>query len=193
MKKSLILVLSSLFLFSCKKETKPYDCYQCYVSNMIESTFSLSYDKINKKEILHETFLDDEKYYGNYYIINSQEELNDFYNIDNLQIDEKEKENYSLLPTSSSMSMFIVQIPKGYKVEKRSNIQQELNNKDVILVTTNFYYYSSHPEIVYSHIDLKKDETIKENYTYSYFYIYNYYYSSIIKENSIRFIYNLVS
>lgn len=193
MKKILSLCLSIFLLFSCKKENRPYDCYQCFFSNMILVNHSLPYQDINMKQIQKDNLNLDNTYYGNYYIINSQTELDSFYSDENLLVDSNDKDNYSLLPTSSSMAFFIVQIPKGYRAYRRSNSQQELNNKDIILITTNFYYYTSHPEIVYCYIDLKKDDSLVEDSTFSFLYIYNSYYSSIIKDGNIRFVYSVNS
>lgn len=191
MKKLKLLFSSILLLTSCSSSSGPYDCYQCYISNMIESSCTLSYDSINKKEIVHEDILQDEKYYYNYYIMNTEEEVESFYSIDNLQVDEKEKEKNYTLKENNSMIYFFLQIPKGYKAYRRNNIQQALKSGEVVLMTTNFYYYVAHPEIVYCFIDLKKDETITDNYVYSFYYVYDSYYSSVIEEGSIRAIYSL--
>lgn len=186
-------LLLSLFLFtSCSKNNAPIDCYQCFLGNMIVSSISMDYSSINKKQIQHDDFILDKDYYSNYYVINNNVELNNFYSNNELNIDENEKNrNLSFDEENKSRCYFINQIPKGYKAYKRNNVQQELKDESIVLITTNFYYYLSNTDISYCYIDIKKDDSVKEDYIYSFFYEYDKYYANIIKNNSIRIIYNL--
>ena len=140
------------------------------------------------KEIQHENFLTESVFYANYYIINNEEELNRFYENKDIAFNSEEKNSLNL--NSSSLSYFFVQIPKGYKAYKRNNKVQELSDGKNILLTENFYYYVSTEEIVYLNIDLVKDDTVLDNYTFNFYYKYDYFYSNVIK-NNIRFIYSL--
>lgn len=190
--KKKILLLSLFLLTSCSKNNSPVDCYQCFLGNMIVSSITKDYSSINQKQIQHGDFILEKEYYSNYYVINSNEDLNSFYLNNEIIIDESEKNRYSILDEESkSRCYFINQIPRGYKAYKRNNVQQELNDESIILITTNFYYYLSNTDISYCYIDIRKDDTVKEDYVYSFFYEYDKYYQDVIKDNSIRIIYNL--
>ena len=188
MKRILPIIFLAFLLFSCKQNNRPYYCHKCYIDNMVLSSHTISYEKINMKEIQHENFLTDSVFYANYYIINNEEELNRFYENKDIAFNSEEKNSLNL--NSSSLSYFFVQIPKGYKAYKRNNKVQELSDGKNILLTENFYYYVSTEEIVYLNIDLVKDDTVLDNYTFNFYYKYDSFYSSVIKDN-IRFIYSL--
>jgi|GEM_PF-1720232 hypothetical protein len=183
-------LLLSLSLLSCSEDTYGYNCYQCYYSTQITSSLSLPYSSITQKKVINQ--LDDKSltssYYVNYYITNTQTELNTFYSQNNLTIDPKEKIKYETLDENTMRLFVIAQIPKGYKTVRRNDEQQSKKDGGVELITSNLYFYETKPETSYCYLDVTKDESITEDYVYSFFYIINSSYSTIIKENQIRFL-----
>lgn len=183
-------LLLSLALLSCSNDTYGYKCYQCFYSTLIVSTLSLPYSSITQKEVINQ--LDDKSltssYYVNYYIVNTQTELNDFYSQNNLTVDSKEKVKYETLDENTMRLFVIAQIPKGYKTIRRNDEQQSKKDGGVELITSNLYFYETKPDTTYCYLDVVKDESITEDYVYSFFYIINSSYSAIIKENQIRFL-----
>jgi len=129
-------------------------------------------------------------FYYNTYVINTERELTSFYSLSGVSVDTKEITDNNPLTADKMIVYIISQIPAGYKAYKRDNIQQTGNDGKVVLITDNFYYYASRPEISYCNIDLKKDDTVKDDYSYSFYYSLYTDYSSIIKEDSIRVILN---
>ena len=189
-KNSLLLtILSSFSLFSCKSSLNN-NCYQCYIGNMIVSSFTLPYASISDKTCLVKTKdeeLNKKPFYYNSYVINTERELSSFYSLSGVSVDTKEITDNEPLVKDKMIVYIISQIPAGYR---RDNIQQTGNDGKVVLITDNFYYYASRPEISYCNIDLKKDDTVTANYSYSFYYSLYDEYSSIIKDDSIRVILN---
>ncbi len=185
-------IMSSFSLFSCKSSLNN-NCYQCYIGNMIVSSFTMPYAKISDHPCLVKTKdeeINSKAFYYNTYVINTERELTSFYSLSGVSVDTKEITDNNPLTADKMIVYIISQIPAGYKAYKRDNIQQTGNDGKVVLITDNFYYYASRPEISYCNIDLKKDDTVKDDYSYSFYYSLYTDYSSIIKEDSIRVILN---
>ena len=86
---------------------------------------------------------------------------------------------------------FIMDTPKGYRAYKRDNMQGVLKDQGLTLLTDNFYYYASKPDIFFCQIDLKEDSSITKSGTYSFYYQTSRKYADYLSEDSIRVIYNI--
>ena len=169
--------------------------YKCYLGNMVISSFSIDKDEIKQKKIQSESLSDntDNEYFVNIYPLKDQDEVDSFYKDTGSNIKSDEKNKYQTLKENQMMIYFIADIPKGYEAYKRDNIQGELVDQGNLLLTDNFYYYSSRTDFFYCLIDLKKKNSITADGTYSFFYITsNKYKDTLIPEN-IRVIYNITN
>lgn len=187
--KTLLISLASL-LVSCGKSVEK-NCYQCFLGNMIVSSFDLAESEIEDKKIQNEVTSSDNEYYANIYLLKTQEDVDEFFKTNTANIDMKEIHEYRALPENMMMTYFIAEVPEGYKAYKRSNIQGELMDQGLILLTDNFYYYASKPDIFYCQIDLKPEPVNTSITTFSFFYYMSSRYSDVIKSENIRILYNI--
>ncbi len=155
------------------------------------SSFSIAKDNISQKKVQSENI--DGEYYSNMYFLSSQKEVNDFYSNENYSISASEKETNRKLKETLMLVYFIMDIPKGYKAYKRDNIQGELVDQGLTLLTDNFYYYASKPNVFYCMLDLKEDSSITEDGIYSFYYLTSRKYQDLLSLDSVRIIYNVES
>lgn len=153
------------------------------------SSFSMPEEDINEKKIQKENISGE--YYANMYFLSSQDDVNKFYSNQDFSISATEKETNRKLKETMMLVYFIMDIPKGYKAYKRNNIQGELVDQGLTLLTDNFYYYASKPTIFYCMLDLKKDDSITEQGIYSFYYQTSRKYKDLLNLDSIRIIYNI--
>ena len=188
-KKSLLLSLSILFssiLFSCNKSST-YACYQCYYGKEIPLSLSLPYDDIKDKELQNDILnlnLESPLYFNDY-LIENDEDTNAFLKTDGLSYT---KDDISLLDfkTNSDVKLiFFVQIPKGYKVGRKENIQEKENDTE-IFITPNFYFYQNRTTISYFTINLEKDDTVTSNTIYSTVLLIRSTFVDTLKNTNIR-------
>lgn len=158
---------------------------------MVVSSFTLDKEEINHKTIQSEKIDEENKYHFNMYFIEDQSALDEFYENEGSSIDDIEKKKYKTLDDNLSAVYFILDTPIGYQAYKRDNIQAEIKDQGLIMVTDNFYYYASKPSIFYCVIDLKEDSDITNQGTYSFFYLVSRKYSDKIKEENVRMMYKV--
>lgn len=131
-------------------------------------------------------------HYGEIIPLTSQKEAIDFFSTKGYSFSNKEIEKNTVFQEDEILVYFFVQIPKGYEAFKRNNIQGILpNEKDQILLTDNFYFYGSRPDIFYCNIDIKKEETITQDHLFSFYFSISTVFSTLVKEDTIRLIYQL--
>lgn len=186
--KKTVLFLLTLSLSSCTYIRS--GCFQCFYGNMIVSSCSMEYGYIKEKqvEVSHED--PEEKYYFNVFPITSQEQLNDFYlNTPSLIYDQSERDRYGTLPEDSMYLFFFVQIPQGYDAYKPNN-KQKTTPEGTIMITENFYYYESRPEISYSLVNLKENKEKENTSVFSYFYIVDSQYQDRLKIDNLRVLFD---
>lgn len=171
-----------LLLTGCQHNIET-DAYRCYLGKMMVSTFVLPGDDINHKVIQNETI--DGTYYCNLYFLHGQTAIYDFYK-EQPSISKEEQEKNIRLKDSLMLIYGIIDTPKGYKAYKRDNIQGTLVDQGLTLLTDNFYYYANRPDKFYCQIDLKKEEGITEQGTYSFYYVTSSQYQSLLSEDSVR-------
>lgn len=168
MKKKIFLLALAL-ITGCNNDTSySKTCYQCFFGNEIELSLSCSYDFLNdKKELQNDITSDDGLYHFNYYVLRTIEEVNTFYNNQDIVFSSSDKE---LLSDDESYTkiVFIAQIPKGYRAFKRNNFQYRKSENEEIFLTSNFYTYNKRREVAYCFFDVIKNDEIKENYIYSF-------------------------
>ncbi len=185
MKKKSLLLLSTL-LFSCSPDE---ETFKCIYSNMYEASFALPNRLVNQKIIIDNENIDTEQNYYNIYILHNLEERNEFLRTENLSYSEGDYIDFSI--TSDNIYLVIIAlIPPNYRAYKRPNIQY-IRNDEEILVTDNFYYYINRKDNSYLYIDLVKDATITNYYTYSFYYILDSSYTEQLTSENIAVYYNL--
>ncbi len=155
------------------------------------SSFSIAKDNIVQKKVQSEDI--DGTYYANMYFLSSQKDVNDFYSNEDYSISSSEKETNRKLKETLMLVYFIMDIPKGHKAYKRDNVQGELVDQGLTLLTDNFYYYASKPNTFYCMLDLKEDSSITEDGIYSFYYLTSRKYQDLLSLDSIRIIYNVES
>lgn len=189
MKKKLSISFLALTLLSGCGQSVETNTYRCYLGKMMVSSFSMPEEDINEKKIQKENISGE--YYANMYFLPSQDDVNKFYSNQDFSISATEKETNRKLKETMMLVYFIMDIPKGYKAYKRDNIQGELVDQGLTLLTDNFYYYASKPTIFYCMLDLKKDDSITEQGIYSFYYQTSRKYKDLLSLDSIRIIYNI--
>ena len=83
----------------------------------------------------------------------------------------------------------LAQIPEGYESFKRENIQSTDDKGNMIIISDNFYSFSSRPEINYFFIDLKYD-TEKKEHVSAFLFEVSRKYLSTISSTTIRPVYS---
>lgn len=189
MKKKILLSVLSLSLLSGCGQSVEKNTYRCFLGKMMVSSFALPEEEINQKKIQSEDM--EGNYYANMYFLTSQNEVNEFYSNLEHTFTSSEKDTNRKLKETLMLVYFIMDIPKGYKAYKRNNIQGELVDQGLTLLTDNFYYYASKPDVFYCMTDLKKDDSITENGVYSFYYLTSRQYKDLLSVDSIRIIYNV--
>ena len=148
------------------------DYYRCYYGHQIETLTTISYNKINQKEIQNNVadLTLETPLYFNYYLTENNDDLALFYTNDGLSINTQEKDSEFTFSEEKPAILFIfAQIPQGYRAFKRNNRQNDQEGEEV-MVTENFYYYENKPDISYLFFDIKKDSTITSSYVYSFIF-----------------------
>lgn len=147
-------------------------------------TTKIIIDKVTKeKETSH---------YGEIIPLTSRKEAIEFFSTKGYSFNNKEIEKNISFQEDEMLVYFFVQIPKGYEAFKRNNIQGILpNEKDQILLTDNFYFYGSRPNIFYCNIDIKREETVTQDHLFSFYFSISSTFSSLVTEDTIRLIYQL--
>ncbi len=191
MKKKIFLSLLALSLLSGCGQSVETNTYRCFLGKMMVSSFSIAKDNIVQKKVQSEDI--DGTYYANMYFLSSQKDVNDFYSNEDYSISSSEKETNRKLKETLMLVYFIMDIPKGHKAYKRDNVQGELVDQGLTLLTDNFYYYASKPNTFYCMLDLKEDSSITEDGIYSFYYLTSRKYQDLLSLDSIRIIYNVES
>lgn len=186
--KSKFLLLFLSFITGCSTSIEN-NSYLCYLGKMMVSSFNLPIEEINEKQIQAEEIKGE--YYANLYFLTSQEKVYDFYKKEKEHIQEKEIKTNERLSDSLMIVYFILTTPKGYKAYKRDNIQGTLVDQGQTLLTDNFYYYASKPDIFYCQIDLKEDSSINQIGTYSFYYKTSRKYKNLLSKDTIRILYHI--
>lgn len=187
--RSLILIcLVSLSLFGCKNSH--YESYQCYYGKEVPLTLKLPYDTIDGKAIQNNLKNDtpDESYFFNVYLLKDQKESDGFFHMKNLSYSDADVDLMDFSKEPSQKLIFIYQIPEGYKVKRKPNIQEMENGKE-IFVTPDFYFYRSRIEISYMMVKLEKDTMSKRKTTYSCLFEIRDIYLENLNSSEIRFVY----
>lgn len=184
--KPLYLLFLPFVLTSCEKSRS---CYQCLLGNMVFAHLEMNYAAISSKKIVWNQNKTEMDYYANIYVASSQAELNTFYQ-ETPFLSNPENEN-RILPEGSMEMIFFAQIPAGYAPFKRNNIPYQEESGDIVMVTDNFYFYQSHPQIIYSFIDLKIDSSVKEPSVFSYYYLISDTYKVQMKPENVRVLFSV--
>lgn len=156
---------------------------------MVVSTMKMNYNALTEKPITWNQNDTDFDYFANVFTVTTQEELTAF-QTETPFFENPNKENLTLSAGNMEVLVF-AQIPAGYTAYKRDNVQFEKDDGKIVMVTDNFYFYQSRPELVYSFIDIKKDKESKEPSVFSYYYVISDEYKSQMKVDNIRVLFNV--
>lgn len=188
LKKYICILLSFISLTSCKKDDNA--CYQCYYGREVPLSISIPYEKVNQKEVQN-NILDlklDSPLYFNQYLIENDEDMNSFFYTSDLTYKNSDYELLSFDNHKEAKMIFILQIPKGYSINREENIQEK-ENEEEIFITPNFYYYQTRKNISYFTVNLKKDEYQKDFTIYTTVLLLRDKYKDNLKSSSTRVIY----
>lgn len=188
LKKYICILLSFISLTSCKKDDNA--CYQCYYGKEVPLSISIPYEKVNQKEVQN-NILDlklDSPLYFNQYLIENDEDMNSFFYTSDLTYKNSDYELLSFDNHKEAKMIFILQIPKGYSINREENIQEK-ENEEEIFITPNFYYYQTRKNISYFTVNLKKDEHQKDFTIYTTVLLLRDKYKDNLKSSSTRVIY----
>ena len=188
LKKYICILLSFISLTSCKKDDNA--CYQCYYGREVPLSISIPYEKVNQKEVQN-NILDlklDSPLYFNQYLIENDEDMNSFFYTNDLTYKNSDYELLSFDNHKEAKMIFILQIPKGYSINREENIQEK-ENEEEIFITPNFYYYQTRKNISYFTVNLKKDEYQKDFTIYTTVLLLKDKYKDNLKSSSTRVIY----
>ena len=188
LKKYICILLSFISLTSCKKDDNA--CYQCYYGREVPLSISIPYEKVNQKEVQN-NILDlklDSPLYFNQYLIENDEDMNSFFYTSDLTYKNSDYELLSFENHKEAKMIFILQIPKGYSINREENIQEK-ENEEEIFITPNFYYYQTRKNISYFTVNLKKDEYQKDFTIYTTVLLLRDKYKDNLKSSSTRVIY----
>ena len=209
-KRRYLLLLPFLLLSSCSHEA-----FRQYFGNMEEVSFSLPFSDIDQKEIVSEDWKNaieaereqentapsgnnplppkdpvlEKTYYADIFVLSTQTELDSFFAQDGLIATEEEKKEYCFMPSDLFYVIVLAQIPEGYESFKRENIQSTDDKGNMIIISDNFYSFSSRPEINYFFIDLKYD-TEKKEHVSAFLFEVSRKYLSTISSTTIRPVYS---
>lgn len=188
LKNYICILLSFISLTSCKKDDNA--CYQCYYGREVPLSISIPYEKVNQKEVQN-NILDlklDSPLYFNQYLIENDEDMNSFFYTSDLTYKNSDYELLSFDNHKEAKMIFILQIPKGYSINREENIQEK-ENEEEIFITPNFYYYQTRKNISYFTVNLKKDEYQKDFTIYTTVLLLKDKYKDNLKSSSTRVIY----
>ena len=167
MKKTYFLFLLPI-LVSCQSSG-----YQLFLGNMILSDAKKDFSSLSMRPV-HFQLQGEGKsdYFADVYCLTTQEELTSFYNSEtSITFSEKEKTKYGTLNEGEVRIYFFVPIPAGYRPKRRDNVQGKvIGNEEEILLTDNFYTYSTRPDFFYCYVDVVKEDDERENKVFSFFY-----------------------
>lgn len=183
--------LSSTILLSCKKRV---DCYQCYYGNQLELNTFCDYGSINQNLItnnLKEYAETDKYFYFDFTYLSNQDDVSGFLNRTDLFFTDLDKDYLKLTGSQSELVIF-AQIPANYKVVKRNNVQHQIDDDNIVMITDNFYFFANRPNISYCVLDLYKDETKTENYVYPFLFKINSENKDNIRNSKIDLVLNEV-
>lgn len=186
--KANLFFLLPLTIFSCNN-TSSYKntCYQCYYGNEVELSLLTNYDLSKNKIKMQNEIpgINDLDFFFDYYVLETEEEVNEFTSSNDFYFAEEDKEKLALKENHTEV-VFIAQIPKNFRAFKRNNFQYQISNNEEIFLTSNFYTFNKRNDIAYCIFDVIKDDSITDNYLYSFaikidksFYEYN-------KKTSVR-------
>ena len=183
MKKNLFLCLSlTRRMTSCTKEEKTA-CYQCYYGNRIVSKAAPAFDSIEGKEL--ERDIKNAAFDSYYFSVTAITSEQDKLSFESHRIWKDNQKDNRELPNGYRALYFFVQIPNGYRAFKRNNIQSQNPKGDLVLLTDNFYYYRSRPELSICYIDVVQDSEAAEN-VFSFYYLLPIRFQEIRKIENIR-------
>ncbi len=188
LKKYICILLSFISLTSCKKDDNA--CYQCYYGKEVPLSISIPYEKVNQKKVQN-NILDlklDSPLYFNQYLIENDEDMNSFFYTSDLTYKTSDYELLSFDNHKEAKMIFILQIPKGYSINREENIQEK-EDEEEIFITPNFYYYQTRKNISYFTVNLKKDEYQKDFTIYTTVLLLRDKYKDNLKSSSTRVIY----
>lgn len=189
-KKSALLLTFFSLLFSCSQKEKDL-CYQCYFGRMYLSYCGISYDEIDSIAIQDNLTNSASTHYGNVYSLFTEEEKNNFFFESAMNFSEEEVTKIKKYSGDDLIEYFSIQIPSGYKAIKRDNVQGSIKeDTDLVLLTDNFYYYSTRKKIIYCMIDLEKDTTISSPSVFSFYFVLSDVFKEQISSSTIRLIYH---
>lgn len=184
----LLICLVFLSLFGCRNSH--YESYQCNYGKEVPLTLKLPYDMIDGKAIQNN--LKDngsfETYFFNVYLIENQKESDSFFHMKNLSYSDTDVEMMDFSKEPSRKLVFLYQIPEGYRVRRKPNIQETEDGRE-IFVTPDFYFYRSRTEISYMMVGLEKDPMSKRKSTYSCLFEIRDIYLDNLNSSEIRFVY----
>lgn len=164
MKKNHFLLLFSLLLSSCQKTE--VTCYQCFYGKEIPVSFSLPYRNIQEKELQNNLASTEKSYYFNSYLMENDEEKDSFLKMVGLSYSSSDVQWIDFKKNPEAKLVFFFQIPKGYDVSRRENLQEKEDGNE-IFITPSFYFYHKRENISYFFLDLVKDPEKKEDHIYS--------------------------
>lgn len=165
MKKTCFLLLFSLLFSSCQKTDGV--CYQCFYGKEIPVSFLLPYKSIQEKEIQNNLPSSENKsFFFNSYLMENGEEKDSFLKMVGLSYSSSDVQWLDFDKNPQAKLVIFFQIPKGYSVSKRENLQERENNRE-IFITPSFYFYQKRENISYFFLDLVSDPDQKEDYVYS--------------------------
>lgn len=183
MKKNLFLSLAlGRSLASCTTKTKAA-CYQCYYGSRRVSNARPAFETIHEKELnrnLKDTALD-----SYYFSVSSFSDQHDYLSFQQTRIWKNHQPDKIDFAPNTMVLYFFVQIPNGYRAFKRNNIQALNTDGDKVLLTDNFFFYRSRPELSICYIDVVKDEEASEN-VFSFYYTLPVSFKSQRKAENIR-------
>ncbi len=190
MKKTALLFVLFSLLSSCSQNEKDR-CYQCYFGKMYLSSCSISYDEIDSLSIQDNLTDSSITYYGNVYSLFTEKEKNDFYADSTMKFTEDEISKIKKYSGDDLIEYFTIQIPSGYKAIKRNNVQgYTKNDTNLVLLTDNFYYYSTRKNLLYCEINLEKDTKNTSESVFSFYFVLSDVFKEQLSSSSIRLIYH---
>ncbi len=189
-KRSALLLTFFSLLFSCSQKEKDL-CYQCYFGRMYLSSCEIGYDEIHSIAIQDNLTNSSSTYYGNVYSLLTEEEKNDFFLDSTMNFTDEEVSKIKKYSGDDLIEYFSIQIPSGYKAIKRNNVQGYIkNDTDLVLLTDNFFYYSTRKNLLYCLIDLEKDETVSSPSVYSFYFVLADVFKEQLSSSTIRLLYH---
>ncbi len=158
---------------------------------MYLSSCEIGYDEIHSIAIQDNLTNSSSTYYGNVYSLLTEEEKNDFFLDSTMNFTDEEVSKIKKYSGDDLIEYFSIQIPSGYKAIKRNNVQGYIkNDTDLVLLTDNFFYYSTRKNLLYCLIDLEKDETVSSPSVYSFYFVLADVFKEQLSSSTIRLLYH---